>query len=106
MASVATAHEAGHRWGLSYFMLDRGMASIAFDLPFGDVPLMQEFRGKGNVAKLVFFVTFQAFVLRNVAIAFVDARVAVETVHPSVHISFMVEAGTPDKNLPFRLNVT
>ena len=50
--------------------------------------------------------TFQAFVLRDVPIALVNAHVAIEAVHPSVDISLMVKAGTPDQNIPFRLNMT
>jgi hypothetical protein len=106
MASITTVHETGHRRRFSHFVLDLGVASIAFDLSIGDVPLMEKFRGERNIEEIMFSVTFEALVLRNVPIALVNAHVAIEAVHPPVDISLMVEAGTPDQNIPFRLNMT
>jgi len=87
-------------------MFDLRMASIALDLPIGDMPLMQEFRGKCNIAKVMIFMTFPTLVLGNMPIALVDPRMAIETVHPSVDVSFVVEVHSPDKNIPFWLDMT
>jgi hypothetical protein len=86
-------------------MLDFGMASIAFDLAIGDVSLMQEFRSKCGVSKFMPLMTFQALILRNVAISFIDADVALKTTNPSLDISLVVKAYPLDRDIPFRLDM-
>jgi hypothetical protein len=105
VASLATAHEPGHRRRLSDLMFDLGMASIAFDFPIRHVPPMEEFRGEDNVDQFVLLVTFTAFILRNMPIAFVDSPVAIEAVHAPVDISFVVKAHSPDQDIPLRLDM-
>jgi len=86
-------------------MLDFGMASIAFDLVIGDVSLMQKFRGKCGVPNFMLLMAFQALILRNVAISFIDADVALKTTNPPLDISFVVKAHPLDRNIPLRLDM-
>jgi hypothetical protein len=81
------------------------MASIALDLSIGDVPLMEEFRGERNIDDIMLFVAFQALVLRNMPIALVDPRVAIQTIHPPADIPLMVEAHSPYQDIPFWLDM-
>jgi hypothetical protein len=86
-------------------MFDLGMASRTFDLVIGDVLPMDKFGRILPREKLGLIVAFQALILRNVAISFINAGMALKTTHPPFDVSLVVEACPLDQNVALWLDM-
>jgi hypothetical protein len=105
MTLLTTPREVSHGRHFSNFMFNLGMASRTLDLAIGHMLSMDKFRCVFPCQKLGLVMAFKTLILRNVAISFIDTNVALQTTHPTLDISLVVEGYPLELNIPLRLDM-